>query len=129
MKDFNKLNFDQAKIQLIILIFSLLAITEIFAGIPFPYQEQILVEQAEIGEQLKDAGKNGKHVNQKAVASAKVKYESIRESYQQLKQKSNKSKADKQTLKKLQRQLKHWQKKKDFKGENHSQRQKGYAHN
>ena len=126
MQNFNKLNFDQAKIHLIVLVFSLLAITEVFAGFSLPIQEQLQIEQAEVTENLKDAGKNGKHVNQKAKVSAALKYEMIREHYQKLKEKPNKSTVDKKSLKKLQRQLKHWKKKMDFNGENHSQRSKGF---
>ncbi len=76
-------------------------------------------------EHSKTSGKNGKHANVKARNVAKEKYDQVKRDYDELLKKPNKTKADKRQLEKLSKQLKHWKKKKDFKGENHSQKPKG----
>lgn len=45
--------------------------------------------------------------------------------YDKLNLKQNKTPEDKKSLKKLENQVKHWKKKQDFTGENHSMNAKG----
>lgn len=73
----------------------------------------------------KSSGRNGKHSNPKARQSADDKYQKIKEEWQQLKAKTNKSPEDKKLQQQLEKQVKHLEKKKNWKGENHSQKNKG----
>lgn len=65
------------------------------------------------------------HKNQKAKQSAQETYEKFKTEYSTLKSKPNKTKADKQAMTKAETQMKHWQKKAQETGENHSQKAKG----
>ena len=82
-------------------------------------------EPTEQTEHSKSSGKNGQHANQKARKAAKEKYDQLKKEYDSLNQQPNKTKADKKTLEQLKRQLRHWKKKADFKGTNHSRNAKG----
>ena len=68
----------------------------------------------------KSSGKNEKHSSLKAKESARQKYQDIKSQYDKLNLKQNKTPEDKKSLKKLENQVKHWKKKQDFTGENHS---------
>lgn len=70
-------------------------------------------------------GKNAQHKNQKAKQSAQEKYEQFKDEYYNLKSTPNKTKADKQAMTKSETQMKHWHKKAQETGENHSQKAKG----
>ncbi|HOY04169.1 MAG TPA: hypothetical protein PLO67_02140 [Saprospiraceae bacterium] len=82
------------------------------------YPEQLKMEQ-------KSSGKNGKHANPDAQQSAEAQYERTKSAHDELLSKPNKTKEDVKELHKLKNALKHWRKKKDWKGENHSQKSKG----
>lgn len=73
----------------------------------------------------KSSGRNGKHSNPKARKSAEDQYQKVKEEWQQLKAKTNKSPEDKKLQQQLEKQVKHLEKKKNWKGENHSQKNKG----
>ena len=73
----------------------------------------------------KSSGKNEKHSSLKAKESARQKYQDIKSQYDKLNLKQNKTPEDKKSLKKLDNQVKHWKKKQDFTGENHSMNAKG----
>jgi hypothetical protein len=73
----------------------------------------------------KSGGRNDKHANPDTKASAEQKYEEARAAWQKLKSKPNKTPAEKQLQQQLEKQVKHWKKKKDWGGENHSQKHKG----
>ena len=73
----------------------------------------------------KSSGKNEKHSSLKAKESARQKYQDIKSQYDKLNLKQNKTPEDKKSLKKLENQVKHWKKKQDFTGENHSMNAKG----
>lgn len=73
----------------------------------------------------KSSGKNGKHANPDVQKSAETQYEKAKAAYDELLSKANKTKEDVKELEKLKKVLKHWRKKKDWKGENHSQKSKG----
>lgn len=73
----------------------------------------------------KSPGRNGKHANPKARQSADEQYQQAKEAWQKLKSKPNKSPEDKQLQQQLEKQVKHWEKKKGWKGEQHSQKHKG----
>lgn len=73
----------------------------------------------------KSSGRNGKHSNPKARKSAEDQYQKVKKEWQQLKAKTNKSPEDKQLQQQLEKQVKHLEKKKNWKGENHSQKSKG----
>lgn len=73
----------------------------------------------------KSSGRNGKHANPKARQSAEEQYQKAKDAWQQLKVKPNKSPADKQLQQQLEKQVKHLEKKKGWKGEHHSQKHKG----
>ena len=73
----------------------------------------------------KSSGRNGKHSNPKARQSAEEQYQKVRDEWQQLKAKANKSPEDKQLQQQLEKQVKHLEKKKNWKGEHHSQKSKG----
>ncbi len=73
----------------------------------------------------KSSGRNGKHSNADARKSAEEQFEKVKQEYDQLFSKTQKSKGDVQALNKLKKQLEHWRKKKHWKGEQHSQKNKG----
>jgi len=73
----------------------------------------------------KSSGKNGKHANEKARESADEQYQEAKDAWQQMKAKPNKSPQDKQLQQQLEKQVKHLEKKKNWKGEHHSQKHKG----
>lgn len=73
----------------------------------------------------KSNGRNEPHVNQKARDKAQQEYEKVREEFQQWNRKPNKTPDDKKFIEKLRKQLERLRKKKDFTGENHSQKNKG----
>lgn len=73
----------------------------------------------------KSSGRNGKYSNPKARQSAEEQYQKAKEAWQQLKAKTNKSPEDKQLQQQLEKQVKHLEKKKNWKGEHHSQKSKG----
>lgn len=74
---------------------------------------------------LNGGGKNGKHKNQQAKQSAQEKYEISKKEYERLKSIPNKTKADVKARDVAEKQMKHWQKKAQETGENHSQKAKG----
>lgn len=71
------------------------------------------------------SGKNGKHVGQGAKETAEAEYQKAKEAFDTLNKKPKKSRADNDLLEKLKKQVQHWRKKKDWSGENHSQKHKG----
>ncbi|MBK6930738.1 MAG: hypothetical protein IPH12_07615 [Saprospirales bacterium] len=73
----------------------------------------------------KSSGKNGKHSNPKARQSAEKEYQKAKEAWQKLKAKTNKSAKDKKLQQELEKRVKHLEKKKTWKGEQHSQKHKG----
>lgn len=93
--------------------------------VPYYYvQTQDEVEE-NIREMSKDSGKNGKHANQKARERAEEEYQKVKEELQQWDRKPNKTPDDKDYIKKLSKMLERLRSKKDFTGENHSQKFKG----
>ena len=70
-------------------------------------------------------GKNGKHANSKAQKSAEEQYQKAKEAFENLNKKPKKTKEDNKTLEKLKKQVQRWRQKKDWNGENHSQKHKG----
>lgn len=73
----------------------------------------------------KNSEKNGKHSNPKARESAEQQYEKAKQEFQQWDRKPNKTPEEKEYVKKLRKLVEHLRKKKDFTGENHSQKYKG----
>ena len=73
----------------------------------------------------KASGRNGKHANEKAREAAERQLEKLKQGFDKLNAKTSKTKSDNAALQKLDKQLKHWRKKKDWKGENHSRKHKG----
>jgi membrane protein implicated in regulation of membrane protease activity len=74
----------------------------------------------------KSSGKNGKHANAKARESAENQYQKVKPEYEYWDKKPNKTPDEKNLVKKLRKQLERLRLKKDFKGENHSQKRKGH---
>ena len=74
----------------------------------------------------KSTGKNGKHANQKARERAEQEYEKVKAQLQEWRFKPNKTPEDKEFINKLRKLLERLRKKKDFSGENHSQKPKGF---
>lgn len=70
-------------------------------------------------------GKNAKHANQKAKERAEQEYQKVNDELAKLRAKTPKTKEDVKQVDKLERLKKHWQKKKDWSGEHHSQKAKG----
>lgn len=81
--------------------------------------------QEEVRIKEMSSGKNGKHANQKARESAEQEYQKVKEELQQWDRKPNKTPEDKDFIKKLRKALEKLRQKKDFSGENHSQKHKG----
>ncbi len=73
----------------------------------------------------KSTGKNGKHANPKAREQAEREYQKKREELEKWDKKPNKTPKDKEYIKKLRKLLERLRQKKDFSGENHSQKHKG----
>ncbi len=73
----------------------------------------------------KNGERNGKHANPKARESAQQQFEKAKQEYEYWDKKPNKTPDEKEFLKKLRKLLEHLRKKKDFTGENHSQKNKG----
>lgn len=73
----------------------------------------------------KSSGRNEKHSNSKASKSEEQQYQKAKEAWQKLKTKTNKSPEDKNLQQQLEKQVKHLEKKKNWKGEHHSQKNKG----
>jgi hypothetical protein len=95
----------------------LLACVLVYWPSPPPVKERVNME--------KSSGRNGKHANRKARESAEEQYNKVKEAWQQIKSKPRKSSEDKKLQQELERQVKHWERKKGWKGENHSQKNKG----
>ena len=74
----------------------------------------------------KSSGKNEKHANPKARETAEQEYEKVKEQLQEWNRKPNKTPDDKKIIKRLRKTLERLRKKKDFSGENHSQKGKGF---
>ena len=73
----------------------------------------------------KSSGKNEKHANPKARDSAQQQYEKAKQEFEFWDKKPNKTPEEKNFVKKLRKLVEHLRKKKDFTGENHSQKNKG----
>lgn len=73
----------------------------------------------------KSGGKNAKHANQKTKERAEQEYQKVNDELAKLRAKTPKTKEDVKQVDKLERLKKHWQKKKDWPGEHHSQKGKG----
>lgn len=91
--------------------------------VPYYYVQN----REEVQDSIKEmsSGKNGKHANQKARESAEQEYQKVKEELQQWDRKPNKTPEDKDFIKKLRKALEKLRQKKDFSGENHSQKHKG----
>lgn len=74
----------------------------------------------------KSSGRNGKHANPKAREKADDDYEKVKHELDEWTSKPNKTPEDKDFINKLRKKLKQLQQKKDFSGENHSQKHKGH---
>jgi hypothetical protein len=64
-----------------------------------------------------ETGKSDRHANQDAKESARRKYEEAKKKFEDQKSKPNKTPADKELQKQLQKEMEHWKKKADFKGD------------
>lgn len=71
------------------------------------------------------SGRNGKHANSKARKHAEEQYQKAKEAFENLNKKPKKTKEDNKSLEKLKKQVQRWRQKKDWNGENHSQKHKG----
>ena len=109
-----KPNFISGKSLLIVIILAFLTVS-----IPIYYQpvHELKME--------KDSGKNGKHSNPKARESAEQEYQKVKKEFEYWDRKNNKTPQEKSYIKRLRRLLEKLRKKKDFSGENHSQKHKG----
>jgi RHS repeat-associated protein len=77
------------------------------------------------GSKSSGGGKNAKHANQKAKDSAEQKYQEAKARYEELKKKSQKTQEEAEEVIRFKNQVKHWENKRNFAGENHSQNAKG----
>ncbi len=75
--------------------------------------------------EIESPGKNEPHTNEAAREKAEQAWKKAKEAFEQLARKANKTKEEKKRLDQLKKQVEHWRKKKDWKGENHSQTKKG----
>jgi len=75
--------------------------------------------------EMKSSGRSGKHANPKAKQSANEKYQEAKTELEKLNAKVNKTPEEKAALERWRTQMKHWKKKKDWGGEQHSQKHKG----
>lgn len=91
---------------------------------PIYYERTIPRERDNILKMEKGGGKNANHANQKARQSAEQEYQKIKQEYEALDKKRMKTPDDKKLLDKLEKQMKHWKKKKDWGGVHHSQKPK-----
>lgn len=73
----------------------------------------------------KSSGRNRKHSNADARKSAEEQYQKIQEELQALESKAGKTAEEAKQVKELKRLKKHWRGKKDWGGEQHSQKHKG----
>ena len=94
-------------------------------ALPYYYVQNQEEVRDSIREMQKSSGKNGKHANAKARESAEREYQKVKEELQQWDRKPNKTPNDKDYIKKLRKMLERLRNKKDFAGENHSQKYKG----
>ena len=83
------------------------------------------VNGVNVPDARKGGGKNGQHANLKAKQSAGEKYEEAKAEYERLKSKPGKTKEDVKARDAAEKQMKHWKKKADETGENHSRNAKG----
>ncbi len=99
----------------------------IFAVYAFQYYQSDKQKDTENAKQTqqKSSGKNGQHINQQAKGQAKENYENAKNEFEKLDNKPRKTKEEVKLLEKLKKQVKHWKKKMDNTGENHSQKAKG----
>lgn len=102
---------------LILFLLGLIGYWVYYSLTPFPPQPLKMEE--------KSSGKNEKHANPDAQQSAEQKLEKAKEAYNNLLSKPNKTKEEIKALEKLKKAVKHWNKKKDWAGEHHSQKHKG----
>lgn len=107
-------------------IWLILILVAIVLGTFFPifYERTIPRERDNLLKMEKGGGKNANHANPKAKQSAEQEYQKIRQEYEALDKKRMKTPDDKKLLDKLEKQMKHWKKKKDWSGEHHSQKPK-----
>lgn len=98
------------------------AVISLLCYLTYDYAQQTQKDRVNME---KSSGRNGKHSNPKARKSAEDQYQKVKEEWQQLKAKTNKSPEDKKLQQQLEKQVKHLEKKKNWKGENHSQKNKG----
>lgn len=94
----------------------------VFAG--YGYVQQFAKENKTLKIE-KTTGKNAKHANQKAKERAEQEYQKVNEELVKLRAKTPKTKEDVKQVDKLERLKKHWQRKKDWPSEHHSQKVKG----
>jgi len=94
-------------------------------AIPYHYVQYQDEVQNSMRQMQKSSGKNGKHANQKARERAEEEYQKVKDELQQWDRKPNKTPEDKDFIKKLRKALERLREKKDFGGENHSQKFKG----
>lgn len=73
----------------------------------------------------KSSGRNDPHANQKARESAQQKYEEAKREFEYWDKKPKKTPEEKKLVQKFRKLMEHFRKKKDFTGENHSQKPKG----
>lgn len=73
----------------------------------------------------KKSGRNEPHANQKARERAQQKYEEAKREFEYWDKKPKKTPDEKKLAQKFRRLMEHFRKKKDFTGENHSQKSKG----
>ena len=83
------------------------------------------VNQSNDSEYSKTSGRNGPHSNLDKRQQASNNYKTAKENYDNLNSKPLKTQEENKLLKKLEKQVKHWKKKQDFPGENHSMNTKG----
>ncbi len=95
-------------------------------GLPIYYTQNPQEIQDSRLNMEKSSGKNGKHANPKARESAEKEFQKVKEELQQWDRKPNKTPEDKDFIKKLRKALEKLRQKKDFSGENHSQKPKGF---
>lgn len=76
-------------------------------------------------EMKKSRGRNESHANRKARDRAEEEFEKAKEAFDKLDKTVNKTKDQNKLLGKLRKKVEHWRKKKDWKGEHHSQKHKG----
>lgn len=118
-KSTSKVSSNSGKLLLALLLFAALTL-----AIPVYYSHTMPSENQRRME--KSTGRNGKHANPKARESAEQEYQRVKEQFQEWDKKPNKTPEEKEFIKKLRKMLEKLRKKKDFSGENHSQKHKGF---